>query len=101
MKPVARIQYGSESFTLYPNGNIGRPEIGMGPSGEWRIVGATEYDNFGNIRRTYTLAEILRGRVDSAGGWRYKNGKQRTFVMDFDHGARREWRSPQHRIVLL
>ena len=101
MKPVASIQHGGEWMTLYPDGSIGRPEIGMAPSGTWKITGAVEYNNLGGVVRTYTLGEILHGRVDSAGGWKFKNGKQRTFVRDFDHGTMREWRSPGHRITVL
>jgi hypothetical protein len=38
----------------------------------------------------FTLEDILRGGIQ----WKHKNGAQRVFVQDFDHGSIREWRTP-------
>ncbi len=84
------IQYGNEYMTLHNNGNISRPAIGMGPSGQWKVTGAVERNNFGAVVRRFTLEEILND--PEAIPWKFKNGKQRTFITDFDHGSHREWR---------
>lgn len=51
-------------------------------------------NNFGLVTRRYSLEEVL-GDPGSI-PWQFKNGKQRTFLMDFDHGSFREWGSPGH-----
>ena len=91
------IYYGHERMTLHQNGTISRPEIGMRASGQWRVTGAVEYNNFGYVVRRYSLAQILEN--PSAIPWSFKNGKQRTHVMDFDHGTKRMWCNPTHRIA--
>ena len=92
---VAFIQHGSELFTLYEGGEVGRPTIKMAPSGQWRVIGAVERNNFGHAIRFYSLAEVLRDAIP----WQFKNGKQRTFIRDLDHGTIREWRSPRHYVI--
>ena len=47
-----------------------------------------------DVARLKPLAEIQAGGIP----WFWANGKQRVFVQDFDHGTRREWRSPKHSI---
>ena len=91
------IQYGGEYMTLQDDGCIARPAIGMKANGQWRITGAVERNNLGGVVRRYTFAEILADgpRIP----WRFKNGKQRTFIRDLDHGTMREWRSPRHSIM--
>lgn len=91
-KPARTIKSGSEYMNLYPCGCIGRAS--WGPSEKWRIVGAHEYNNFGRCVRFYTLAEILEN--PGVIPWQYKNGKQRTYLADIDHGTRRGWGSPNH-----
>lgn len=87
---------GTETMMLHDNGDISRPSIGMGPSGQWRCVGAVERNNFGRQVRVYTLRQILDNPASIP--WRYKNGSQRTFLCDFDHGSMREWRTPPHHV---
>lgn len=90
------IRYGSETMRLQEDGCITRPAIGMNePSGEWRVIGAVERNNFGHVVRRFTLADVLAGGIP----WQFKNGQQRTFIQDMDHGTRREWRSPKHSVV--
>lgn len=96
IREVATIVKGGEYMSLYPDGSIGRPKIDMLPSGEWKITGAVTLNNLGGITRRYSLAEILAR--PSAIPWLHKNGKQKTFVEDLDHGTRRLWGSPEHHI---
>lgn len=86
------IIYGNEYMDLYDDGSIGRPSIGMSPSGKWRITGAATINNFGKVVKLYSLADILRD--PGAIPWKFKNGVQHTFVRDIDHGTYREWRTP-------
>ncbi len=70
------------------------------PSGHWRLTGAVELGRGftgGRVLKAYTFDDILNNRVP----WFYKNGKQRCFVQDFDHGAHRVWMSPALRAVWL
>lgn len=69
------------------------------PSAHWRITGAVEYRTvFGNqvICRRYSLADILAGEVP----FHYKNGKQRCFITDYDHGSNRIW-SGNHNVSVI
>jgi len=91
------VEYGDEYMGVTAAGLIGRPAIGMAPSGQWKLLGAVERNNLGGWVRSWTLAEI-RAAPESI-PWRFKNGKQRVFIRDLDHGAVREWRSPQHRLM--
>lgn len=59
-------------------------------SSDWRLVGAVEYKTvFGNtvVVRHYTFKDIVEKKVP----WKYKNGKQRCYVKDYDHGSFRVW----------
>lgn len=71
-----------------------RPAIGLPPSGKWTMRGAVEV-RFGRIIRCYTMADVREGRVP----WFWKNGKQRCFVADTDHGTSRVQMSPGLRDV--
>jgi hypothetical protein len=65
----------------------------MAPSGQWRLLGAVEvryvFGRWVEVRR-YDVADIRAGRVP----WRYKNGKQRCYLLDYDHGCTRLWSNP-------
>jgi hypothetical protein len=91
---TAVIYQGNEALRVDDAGRISR---GLsGGSDSWRVLGAVTRNNFGAAVRYWTLAELL---ADPYGvPWHFKNGKQRTFLQDFDHGSRREWRSPSHRM---
>lgn len=67
-------------------GEIGRRD--SMPSGQWKLVGAREYNNFGYCVARYSLNDIIEGAVP----WRWKNGKARCYIVDWDHGTFREWR---------
>lgn len=85
--------YGSSvrEAIIHASGQIERPGF-FAPSDSWRLLGAVERNNFGRVVRRYSMAEVLESA--STIPWKFKNGKQRTFVLDFDHGHMREWRSP-------
>jgi hypothetical protein len=90
------IQYGNEYMEMDEStGNISRPHIGMKASGQWRIIGAVLYNNFGHIVARASLADILVGNIKN---WQYKNGKQKWHVIDYDHGTNRIWTCPNHSI---
>lgn len=90
------IEHGWEVWLLHDDGAIERPRLVAPNASTWRVVGAATRDNFGNVVQWWSLEQILT----NPGGipWKFKNGKQRTFVQDMDHGTRREWRSPGHRV---
>jgi len=83
---------GSEYMTLNEDGTITRKT--WKGSQAWKVTGAVTRNNFGGITQRWTLADILNN--PSVIPWRFKNGKQHTFLRDLDHGTMREWRSPQH-----
>ena len=99
---VWAIESGDEVMHLHADGGISRPALRataanyVGPSGQWKVRGAVERNNFGAAVRRYSLAEVLDKGM--ALPWRNKNGTQRTFLQDWDHGTAREWRSPKHHI---
>jgi hypothetical protein len=68
------------------------------PSDQWRLRGAVELRMvFGRLvqSRRFSVKDIREGRVP----WKFKNGSQRCFVLDFDHGANRMWGSPGHHAI--
>lgn len=89
------IKYGNECWILHTDGLIERPGMN-GPSGQWKIIGAIEYNNFGNVKRTYSLSEILESPETIP--WKFKNGKQKVFIRDCDHGTERQWGKPNHSV---
>ncbi len=87
---------GSEYMTLHENGDISRPAIGMKASSKWKIVGAVTRNNFGHVTANYSLDDILNNPRSIP--WQFANGKQKTFIVDLDHGSNREWRCPTHSV---
>ena len=100
MTITRKIHHGDEVMKLHSDGCIERPgdtffdRSTVKPTPAWQIVGALELNNFGHTVRQYTLAEIVND--PSVIPWKWKNGKQRTHVIDFDHGTQRMWCSPTH-----
>lgn len=96
-----------DSTTMLPDGKLTREHAP--PSGSWVMTGAVEYGRGyigGRVVRHYTLDDIRGGRVP----WFWKNGKQRCYPTDIDHGTHRVWMSPplisvtgvvKHRFVLI
>lgn len=95
MKSHWIIKYGDEYMRMDEVGLVSRPAIGMKkPSGDWRVTGAVVRNNFGYVVCRLTLHD-LKTRCDEI-KWQHKNGKQRVFITDLDHGTHREWQSPKH-----
>ena len=95
-QPYRTIRHGAEYMHLYENGTISRPAINMKASGKWQVIGAVTLNNFGYAVKFYSLADVFNnpGFIE----WQHKNGKQKTFIRDLDHGTMREWRSPNHSV---
>lgn len=86
-----RIQRGSTWLFVSEDGRVKTKEAA---SKDWVILGALSYDNFGHVSGYVPLEDIFRGDIKD---WKYKNGKQKWFIQDCDHGSLREWRSPDYR----
>ena len=67
----------------------------VAPSGQWRLVGAVRYNNFGRQVERRTLADIQAGKIKD---WTHANGAQRWHIMDLDHGTTRVWMGQRHRV---
>ena len=87
-------------WTIHDDGQVQRHDVPPPynqPSGQWKITGAETRNNFGYVTRRYTLAEILAD--PRAIPWKHKNGKQRTYLTDLDHGTHRTWGNPDHYVI--
>ena len=93
MSKQVKIYHGSEIFTIHENGEIEREK--WGPSGQWVCTGAVRMNNFGRIVERFSLSDVLEKRVVFS----HKNGKQRCFLTDIDHGTHRIMISPKTRYV--
>jgi hypothetical protein len=93
---VWSINHGGEYWTMREDGAISRPKLVPYDVETWHVVGAVRFNNFGSIAQLYSLDDIKTGNV---GNWQYRNGKQRIHVIDFDHGSRRTWMSPNHSVT--
>ena len=65
---------------------------GQEPSGEWQVLGAQRFNNFGKPVEYIDFYNLYRIN----GQWRHQNGKQKFHLVDLDHGSRRVWQSPNH-----
>jgi hypothetical protein len=89
---VGYIHQGQEYMPVYEGGLISRepgrkvPAAYCRPTGKWILRGAVERNNFGNVVRRYSQAEVLSGKIV----WYHKNRKQKVFLLDIDHGTNRE-----------
>ena len=55
------IETARETYYIDNQNNIGRKELI--PSGSWKLVGAVEYNNFGNVKARYSVEDIRAGKV--------------------------------------
>lgn len=58
---------------------------------DWKCTGAVTF-KFGRIHEVFTLEDLRNGK---AGMFKYKNGKQRLFITDLDHGTYRIQMNPK------
>ena len=85
------LQLRHETYTVTDDGRIGRPEIGMAPSGQWTFLGLVGRNNFG-VRQYLPWAQVKERLTNGpAIDWLFKNGKPRYTGRDNDHGTIREW----------
>src|SRR4051812_14500444 len=82
---------GKETYSVDAAGFIGRPAIGMKPSGGWRFTGIAN----GHGTRLATFPELVRGLI--SGGDIPKGG---AYVLDLDHGTHRSHGNKASRIWL-
>ena len=91
------IQNGLRYATIRANGQIVRRDGANGAgSDSWRVTGAIRLNNFGYAVERFTLAQVLAGGIQ----WQHKNGAQRVYLTDFDHGTGRQWMRPSHRVTV-
>ncbi len=84
-----KIMHGYELMEMdEKTGNISRPAIGMKASGDWKVYGAVRRNNFGHVVTRVSFPDIVAGAIKD---WQHKNGAQKWFVRDIDHGTMREW----------
>jgi len=75
-----------EVYEVEDAGEIGRPKINLKPSGQWRAVALVRFSNFGQVVQRVPF-EDWEEFVKQDVLWRYKNGKPRYFLEDWDHGT--------------
>jgi hypothetical protein len=80
-----------ERYSIDAEGNIGRPEITMKPSGQWKAIGLVRVNNFGNPVEYIPFSRFAEIAADPNFKWCHKNGKTRWHLRDRDHGTLREW----------
>jgi len=80
-----------ERYTVTADGMIGRPDIGMMPSGKWQVRGAVRRNNFGAQVEFLPFPQCM---MLTRNQWRYANGKPRWHLRDLDHGTLRDWGNP-------
>jgi hypothetical protein len=84
----------NETYFVNDANQIGRPSIKMAPSKDWILTGAVELKMvFGSLTaiRHYSVWDIRNKIVP----WFFKNGGQRCFITDEDHGYSRVQMSPR------
>lgn len=94
---MVKIRVGSEYWQIYNNGWISQicsDGFAVVQSEQWRATGAIEYNNFGKKIKEYSLEDILSRKVP----WLFKNGKQRCFLAQFDHGTYNQLGSQSHQV---
>ena len=73
-------------------------------SGQWILTGAVRSNNFGREveRVEFVCPHCLRPNADAIeqlnriqGDWTWKNGSQKWYALDYDHGSRRMWAMPE------
>ena len=83
---VATAAYDREVYAVNEEGEIARPRIGLRPSGKWRARALVRFSNFGQIVQRVPF-ENWEQFIQQGVEWRYKNGKPRYYLEDWDHGT--------------
>jgi hypothetical protein len=88
MKKIGYFRQAGRIIDVYEEGDIHYlAPFRENPSKEWIWKGAWIKNNFGHNMFFFTPEGLLDDDID----WQYKNGKQRLFVVDIDHGTTRNW----------
>lgn len=74
-----------ERYLVTEEDNIIRTDIDHSPSGKWKAVGVVEVLPFGRLGDMQSLESVAETNM------RFKNGKGRFMLVDFDHGSQRIW----------
>ena len=90
-----KIYSNGEYMPVNGTGEIARQGL-VNYSGDWRIAGAVRFNNFGYAVEYFTVEQVMTEQIK----WQYDNGKQRVHLQDINHGTRRTWMSPTHRVIL-
>ena len=80
-------------YELHDNGFISTPKVK--PSRDWSLSHAVRFNNFGKVVEIFSLEQVLTSDIK----WHYKNGKQRVYIVDCDHGTYRTWMSPNYEVI--
>ena len=72
-------------YIIDEHSRINRLDMKFTPSDGWRCVGFREVLAFGYRGPIISTEELIRKDV------RFKNGKGRFVMVDYDHGTHREW----------
>ncbi len=82
--------YGA-TYYIHEQGRIERGDMpDMRPSDDWRLIGLARTGPGYAFGSRVCSFEQLADRLDSL-QFRYKNGRPRYTVIDFDHGSARVW----------
>lgn len=95
-KIIGLIYYGNTYLDLWSTGSVSN-KTNPKPTNEWKILGAVRYNNFGNEveRKQFNQLKELNGI------WHHKNGTQKWHIVDHDHGSKRIWMNPIHKITIF
>jgi hypothetical protein len=90
---MLRIYQNGQFYLVNEKNQIHGGPNNVKPDNSWILTGAVEFRTvFGNtvVARRYSADDVHKGKVP----WRYKNGNQRCFLCDLDHGTMRTWMNP-------
>ncbi len=88
-----RIHRGGDTYYVNHLNQIHGGPNEVKPDNSWRLIGASEYRMVhGRFRPTVSFS--VKNIRDGIVPWKWKNGKQRCFIRDNDHGTIRTWMSP-------
>lgn len=96
-KAVVHFQRGDTTYYIDEQGQFFWENFRT-PSGKWTLLEAVEFGRgalWQNVVRRFTLDDIIHNRVP----WFFKNGKQRCFIKQSDHGGISVQMSPPLRSV--
>ena len=76
---------GRKYYVIDEQNRICRTDVKFPPTSAWRCIGVREVRAFGNRGPIIPLNEAIKHDT------RFKNGRGKFVMVDFDHGTCREW----------